>query len=409
MDSGTASVTATHAGRVADLSKEGWWVKWRSWVVCGGQDPTLLNCLLAPERKDAALWEVGKGFVERLGVAGKHIYAQHTEDVPVKRLRVVPAFVTSVFLVTSAPLSAQSRLPWFGEFSLAEAVAERQGNNLLIHFHADWCGPCQTMERTVLRSQRLESLLTSGIVAVRVNVDRQPGVARRFGITSIPADVVVSPTGKQLASYTGQRSLSSFVATVERFRNRVSGTSSRSATENHRSVATRSDAVGSHRVNQTSHSAQDPGQRVVPGSLTHAESAAIGSGLTSVLRTVEAQRVGLGGYCPVMLSRHTQWAFGRADLVHEHDGVRYLFSTTEARNAFIREPQKYVPAFHGHDVVALSQRRQMEPGAIELGARFRDRLYFFKSDENRDLFLKRPHHFAPGSDDSVVQSQQGMK
>ena len=74
---------------------------------------------------------------------------------------------------------------------------------MLLHFYADWCGPCQQMERDTLNSPSLLQILDANFVAVKLNVDNEADLVTQFGVKSLPYDVLVSPDGRVLSESQG--------------------------------------------------------------------------------------------------------------------------------------------------------------------------------------------------------------
>ena len=87
----------------------------------------------------------------------------------------------------------------YNESNFSE-VRERKGVSL-IDFYADWCGPCRMVMPIVeeIASER-EDLLVA-----KINVDENPGLAREFGIYSIPT-LVVMKDGEIVKRVSGAKS-----------------------------------------------------------------------------------------------------------------------------------------------------------------------------------------------------------
>ena len=55
---------------------------------------------------------------------------------------------------------------------------------ILLDFYADWCGPCQTLLPIV---EKLADKHESDFTIAKVNVDKNPELAHKFSVRSIPA------------------------------------------------------------------------------------------------------------------------------------------------------------------------------------------------------------------------------
>lgn len=79
---------------------------------------------------------------------------------------------------------------------------------VLIDFFADWCGPCVMLSPTI---NELANEANGKYVVYKVNVDREPELADRFGVSSIPTLVVVQD-GKQKTRSVGLKSKAAILA-----------------------------------------------------------------------------------------------------------------------------------------------------------------------------------------------------
>jgi YHS domain-containing protein len=103
---------------------------------------------------------------------------------------------------------------------------------------------------------------------------------------------------------------------------------------------------------------------------------------------------GLKGFCPVRLRDHRDLADGQPQFRVQHNGRVYALSSAEALQTFLTDPEKYVPAASGYDVVVHQQSGETVEGVLDHSAWFKGRLYLFTSAENKDAFVSSPAAYA---------------
>ena len=90
-----------------------------------------------------------------------------------------------------------SRIPHVGAADFESRVL-RSDVPVLVDFFATWCGPCQALA-PVLEEMAAEP---SEFRIVKIDVDQNPELANRYGITSIPT-LLVFKNGKVQARHSG--------------------------------------------------------------------------------------------------------------------------------------------------------------------------------------------------------------
>jgi YHS domain-containing protein len=73
----------------------------------------------------------------------------------------------------------------------------------------------------------------------------------------------------------------------------------------------------------------------------------------------------------------------------QHGGKVWYFESDANRAAFLRNPESYLPAFGGHDPVAIAAGFAVS-GSPEIFAIAGDRVYLFRKGEAREAFLREP-------------------
>ncbi len=258
------------------------------------------------------------------------------------------------------PIVYVAKRGWHSDFAAAQAEAERLGKPLLLHFYADWCGPCRSMESSVLNTSKVLSELGSSVVGVKVNSDHHPDLTRRFGVVGLPTDVFVSPAGQIVTRTSGSSAVSTYVATMTRIGDRYEG-----------------------------HELAEVGDQVKRVSEEEIE-------------TADAPL--LNGYSPVAITQDRLWEKGNAELAVMYKGQVYHLADEEQLQHFESDPERYAPAMLGYDPVALSSNNQQVGGDIRFGAFFRSRLYLLSSEANRRQFIENPAWYA--QDVYVLQAEK---
>lgn len=85
------------------------------------------------------------------------------------------------------------------------------GRPVLVDFYADWCGPCKQMP-PILKQVKEE--LREHIRIIKVDVDRNPAIASKFQIRSIPT-LMLFKDGEEKWKGLGVRSVEEIKAMVQ--------------------------------------------------------------------------------------------------------------------------------------------------------------------------------------------------
>lgn len=82
-------------------------------------------------------------------------------------------------------------------YSKEEDFNEIIKNKVLVDFYADWCGPCKMLAMEI---EKAASEIDIDIV--KVNVDEEEDIARKYGVMSIPT-LILFENGQELKQTIG--------------------------------------------------------------------------------------------------------------------------------------------------------------------------------------------------------------
>ncbi|MEM1509862.1 MAG: DUF255 domain-containing protein [Thermofilaceae archaeon] len=128
-------------------------------------------------------------------------------------MRLKSLFTSLALFASLLTVSAQP-VKWvtYGE---ALNLAVKEWKPIYIYFFSDRCPYCSMMEDT-FSNQSVMKVLSTGFVAVRVNIAEQPDLASTYGIPGTPSHVFLYPNGSLIGGVAGYRDPESFLAILHK-------------------------------------------------------------------------------------------------------------------------------------------------------------------------------------------------
>ncbi len=83
-----------------------------------------------------------------------------------------------------------------------DAVAMAEGTTALVDFWAPWCAPCRALAPML---EDLAEDFAGRALVVKVDVEAEPDLAKRFGVSSLPA-LLLMQDGVEVQRVVGTRS-----------------------------------------------------------------------------------------------------------------------------------------------------------------------------------------------------------
>jgi thiol:disulfide interchange protein len=88
-----------------------------------------------------------------------------------------------------------SAIKWQTNLDAALAAAREQKRLVLADFGATWCPPCVAMEHETWPNRGVAAQVMGAYVPLKVDVDKDAAAAERFGVSGIPAILLIDADG----------------------------------------------------------------------------------------------------------------------------------------------------------------------------------------------------------------------
>ena len=254
------------------------------------------------------------------------------------RLRVRAGLGLFVYCCAALSLAATAHagegrgIPWRADFASALAEARARNLPLWVQFTGPWCLYCRMMDANAFVQPGVIARAEERFIPVKIRSDLYEDLTAHYGVTSLPTTLILSPSGTMILGRTkGYNDAGAFTTMLD---------------------------------GAWANALADPGI------------------------------LALSGYCPVRLVQGKGRVEGNPILAIYHDGHSYRFADAEARDLFLKDPERYLPSDGGLCVVTHKETDRAVEGNPRFGATYHGRLYLFASLEARTTFAADPDQFA---------------
>ena len=127
-------------------------------------------------------------------------------------LLIVILGVGAWLYITAKP---PQEITWLTDLDDSLGQASIQNKYVLIDFYAEWCPPCAKMDSYVYTNSNVIDFLSKHFICVKINIDKQPQLARKFEIKFIPTTVILNYEGEELGRIIGYRDPDTYIAEIK--------------------------------------------------------------------------------------------------------------------------------------------------------------------------------------------------
>jgi len=97
---------------------------------------------------------------------------------------------------------ASDSIKWYS-YEEGKVLAKVEKKKVFLHFYADWCGFCLKMAKETFQNAAVVSYLNNNFIAIRVDFDKEPATADKYGVMGLPSSWFLTEMGQPIVSIPG--------------------------------------------------------------------------------------------------------------------------------------------------------------------------------------------------------------
>ena len=132
-------------------------------------------------------------------------YAKGVTSIMSKSSWIIGLIFVVWVAVTHFPetsISSQKAIQW-KTYNAGMSAAKEAGKPVFLHFYAIWCAYCAKMEKESFQNDTIIDFLNENYISIRVDVDKQPDIAKEYSVFALPTTYFFSSTGEKLGPIPG--------------------------------------------------------------------------------------------------------------------------------------------------------------------------------------------------------------
>jgi thioredoxin 1 len=107
--------------------------------------------------------------------------------------------------------ASEPGIPWLKDLPKALEAAQEKRRTVMIDFEAEWCSWCKKLDRETYGDERVIRFVREHFIAVKIDTDEQPEVAKQHQVAGLPTILFLSAGGEELARLIGFRTPEAFL------------------------------------------------------------------------------------------------------------------------------------------------------------------------------------------------------